>query len=54
VTSDVPSFQPGREQVTADVFRGYELYNSYCFRCHGEDFLGSLYAPDLRRSLNQG
>lgn len=54
VTSTVPIFKPGTHKVTADVFRGYELYNSYCFRCHGEDALGSLYAPDLRKSLNQG
>jgi cytochrome c len=54
VTTHVQIFQPGTDKVTADVFRGYELYNSYCFRCHGEDALGSLYAPDLRQSLNQG
>jgi cytochrome c len=54
VTSHVPIFKPGTHNVTADVFRGYELFNSYCFRCHGEDALGSLYAPDLRKSLNQG
>jgi len=54
VTTHVQIFQSGTEKVTPDVFRGYELYNSYCFRCHGEDALGSLYAPDLRRSLNQG
>jgi cytochrome c len=54
VTTHLQIFRPGTDKVTADVFRGYELYNSYCFRCHGEDALGSLYAPDLRRSLNQG
>lgn len=54
VTVHVPIFRPGTHKVTADVFRGYELFNSYCFRCHGEDALGSLYAPDLRKSLNQG
>jgi cytochrome c len=37
-----------------DVLRGYELYNSYCFRRHGENELGRLCAPDLRCSLNQG
>jgi cytochrome c len=49
-----PIFQPGTKKVTADVFRGYELYNSYCFRCHGEDAVGGEYAPDLRRSLDNG
>ena len=54
VTAHVRIFKPGTHKVTADVFRGYELFDSYCFRCHGEDALGSLYAPDLRKSLNQG
>lgn len=54
VTTHVPIFKPGTHKVTKAVFRGYELFNSYCFRCHGEDALGSLYAPDLRKSLNQG
>lgn len=54
VATNFPIFQPGTHKVTADVFRGYELYNSYCFRCHGEDAVGSEYAPDLKRSLNNG
>jgi cytochrome c len=54
VETHFPIFKPGTKKVTADVFRGYELYNSYCFRCHGEDATGSEYAPDLRRSLNNG
>jgi cytochrome c len=54
VTADFPIFKPGTQKVTADVFRGYELYDSYCFRCHGEDATGSEYAPDLRRSLDNG
>lgn len=54
VKTHFPIFKPGTQKVTADVFRGYELYNSYCFRCHGEDATGSEYAPDLRRSLDNG
>lgn len=41
-------------KVTKDVFRGYELFNSYCFRCHGEDAVGGELAPDLRQSLEGG
>ena len=41
-------------KVTKAVFRGYELFNSYCFRCHGQDATGGQLAPDLRRSLNAG
>jgi cytochrome c len=54
VTTPFPVFKSGTQKVTASLFRGYELYNSYCFRCHGEDATGSEYAPDLRRSLNNG
>jgi cytochrome c len=54
VETHFPIFKPGTHKVTADIFRGYELYNSYCFRCHGEDATGSEYAPDLRRSLDNG
>ena len=55
VTTDFPIFKQGsKSKVTKDVFRGYELFNSYCYRCHGEDAVGGEYAPDLRRSLNNG
>jgi cytochrome c len=37
------------KKVTKDVFHGYQLYNSYCFRCHGTDATESSLAPDLRR-----
>ncbi|HUY83055.1 MAG TPA: c-type cytochrome [Steroidobacteraceae bacterium] len=47
-------FQPGTHKVSADVFRGFELFNSYCFRCHGTDATGSEYAPDLRKSVLNG
>jgi len=40
--------------VSSDVFSGWEQFNSYCFRCHGEDATGSAYAPDLRHSLTAG
>jgi cytochrome c len=48
---------PLRDQkghVSAAVFSGWEQFNSYCFRCHGEDATGSAYAPDLRTSLRGG
>lgn len=54
VISDFPIFQDGTKKVTMSVFHGYEQYNSYCFRCHGEDVSASLYAPDLLRSLRNG
>jgi len=49
---DFPLFAEGASpKVTKSVFRGYELFNSYCFRCHGQDATGGQLAPDLRRSL---
>ena len=55
VKLDFPLFVEGPDQkVTKNVFSGYEMYNSYCFRCHGQDATGSEIAPDLRHSLNVG
>lgn len=57
VTLDIPLFVEGKEKdqkVTKDIFHGYELYNSYCYRCHGQDATGSEIAPDLRHSLTAG
>jgi cytochrome c len=54
VMLDFPVYQPGTHNVTKTVFRGYELFNSYCFRCHGEDAVGSEYAPDLRTAIKNG
>jgi cytochrome c len=41
-------------RVSRDVFGGYLLYNSYCFRCHGQDATESQLGPDLKRSLGNG
>jgi cytochrome c len=54
VTTHFPIFQAGTQKVTPSVFRGYELFDSYCFRCHGADAVGGEYAPNLRASLNNG
>src|ERR1700749_5124283 len=55
VQLDFPLFVAGNGgKVTKDVFRGYELFNSYCYRCHGTDATGSQLGPDLRHSLASG
>lgn len=54
VALDFPVFQSGTKKVTPAVFTGFELWNSYCFRCHGADATGSEYAPDLRKSVLNG
>jgi cytochrome c len=53
VQLDFPVFVEGQApKVTKDVFHGYQLYNSYCYRCHGTDATGGQLAPDLRHSLS--
>jgi len=55
VSLDFPLFLDGQgPKVTKEVFHGYQLYNSYCYRCHGTDASGSQLAPDLRHSLASG
>jgi cytochrome c len=55
VSLDFPLFMEGQPpKVTKEVFHGYQLYNSYCYRCHGTDASGSQLAPDLRHSLAVG
>lgn len=55
VSLDFPLFLEGQApKVTKEVFHGYQLYNSYCYRCHGTDASGSQLAPDLRHSLAGG
>jgi len=52
---DFPLYVEGKApNVTKDVFRGYALYNSYCYRCHGTDATGGQLGPDLRASLVSG
>jgi cytochrome c len=52
---DFPIYAEGASpKVTKEVFKGYALYNSYCYRCHGTDATGGELAPDLRMSLNSG
>jgi cytochrome c len=55
VSLDFPLFLEGQSpKVTKEVFHGYQLYNSYCYRCHGTDASGSQLAPDLRHTLASG
>jgi cytochrome c len=55
VSLDFPIYLEGlAPKVTKEVFHGYQLFNSYCYRCHGTDAAGSQLAPDLRHSLVAG
>jgi cytochrome c len=52
---DFPLYAEGKgTKVTKEVFKGYALYNSYCYRCHGTDASGGELAPDLRMSVSAG
>ena len=52
---DFPVYAEGKApKVTKEVFKGYALYNSYCYRCHGTDATGGELAPDLKASLTSG
>jgi cytochrome c len=54
ITLDFPLFVDGKgPKVTKDVFRGYTLFNSYCYRCHGQDVTESQLGPNLRHSLEK-
>jgi cytochrome c len=55
ITLDFPLFvDDSAKKVTKDVFHGYALYNSYCYRCHGTDATESELGPNLRHSLETG
>jgi cytochrome c len=54
-TLDFPLYLEDKApKVTKSIFHGYQLFNSYCYRCHGTDAAGSQLAPDLRHSLTAG
>jgi cytochrome c len=40
-----------RDTVTQDVYDGWKQFNLNCARCHGEDALGTSFAPHLIVSL---
>jgi len=55
VQLDFPLYAEAKApKVTKEVFKGYALYNSYCYRCHGTDATGGELGPDLRTSLIHG
>jgi mono/diheme cytochrome c family protein len=41
-----------RLQVTDTVYKGWKYFQVYCSRCHGDDALGTMAAPDLTYSLS--
>ena len=43
--------QAPRDTVSQDVYDGWKQFNLNCARCHGEDVLGTSFAPHLIVSL---
>ena len=41
-----------RLQVSDEVYKGWKYFQVYCSRCHGDDALGTMAAPDLTYSLS--
>jgi mono/diheme cytochrome c family protein len=37
--------------VNAVVYQGWKMFEVYCTRCHGEDAVGSTFAPALKTSV---
>lgn len=42
-----------RLEVTEQVYTGWKYFQVYCARCHGDDALGSMAAPDLTYSVTE-
>jgi mono/diheme cytochrome c family protein len=40
--------------VNAVVYNGWKMFEVYCTRCHGEDAVGSSFAPALIKSVTNG
>lgn len=42
-----------RMVVTDQVYNGWKYFQVYCARCHGDDAVGTMAAPDLTYSLSE-
>jgi cytochrome c len=38
---------PGSSETYKDVYNGWKWWHVYCYRCHGQNAVGSTLAPDL-------
>jgi len=46
-----PYHPPPRDTVEAAVYKGWQQFSLHCARCHGEDGLGTSFAPSLILAL---
>jgi cytochrome c len=40
--------------VTPAVYEGWKYFSANCERCHGQDAVGSSFAPSLIKSIREG
>ena len=43
----------GSLEVSDQVYTGWKYFQVYCSRCHGDDALGTMAAPDLTYSVSE-
>lgn len=48
---DVPMFEITDGKVDKGTFNGWRRFHSTCHVCHGQDAMGSSFAPNLTESL---
>jgi len=53
VPSDTPPASKGSLQVSPAVYGGWKYFSANCERCHGQDAVGSSFAPSLVRSVGE-
>jgi cytochrome c len=41
----------GATTASPAEYDGWKVYHSYCDRCHGQDAIGSSFAPNVRQSV---
>lgn len=49
-----PPAKPKAEAPKSPEYEGWRQYMTNCARCHGDDALGGVIAPDLRKSVAKG
>ena len=53
--ADSAAARAGRNslEVTDQVYTGWKYFQVYCSRCHGDDAVGTMAAPDLTYSVSE-
>ena len=49
-----PYHPPPRDTIDAETYDGWKQFSLHCARCHGDDALGTSFAPNLVAALAPG